>query len=237
MRIQRFPFWVLAVVGMAAPLAQAQVLPEPKNVVQLSASAYREAVQDWLTVVLVTRQQAADPGTVQNQLKAVLEKALSHAASQTKHGALEVSTGGFSVQPRYGREGQILGWQGSAELLLQGRDLGRVSTLAGQVPGMSVSQMSFSLSREASRRLENDIRQEAIANFRHSAQEVAQGFGFRAYELRDVSVQLGGGEQPMFRQRAMLADAGAAMSAAPVPVEPGKSLVQVTVSGSVQLTP
>lgn len=216
-------------------LAMAQQLPEPKNTVQLSANASREAVQDWLTVVLATRQQAADPGTVQNQLKLVIEKALTQATAQAKPGLLEVSSGGFSVQPRYGRDGQITGWQGSAELLLQGRDLARVSSVSGSLPGMSVSQMSFSLSRDASRRLESELRQEAIANFRASAQEVAQGFGFKAYELREVSVQFGGGEQPMFRQRAVLADAGAAMSAAPVPVEPGKSLVQVTVAGSVQL--
>ncbi len=235
MRLQPFPAAVLMAVLTTAHLAQAQPVPEPRNVVQLNASAYREAVQDWLTVVLVTRQQAADAATVQTQLKAVLEKALKHAMLQTKPGALEVSTGGFSVQPRYGREGQILGWQGSAELLLQGRDLARLSTLSGQVPGMSVAQMSFSLSRDASRQLEGEIRQEAIANFRGSAQDVARSFGFERYELREVSVQVGGGEVPMFRQRAMLADAGAALSAAPVPVEPGKSLVQVTVSGSVQL--
>lgn len=226
----------LLVTGMAgASVAQAQMLPEPRQVVQLSASAQREAVQDWLTVVLVARHQAGDAATVQNQLKVALEQALVQARAGAQAGAVEVSSGGFTVQPRYGREGQIAGWQGSAELLLQGRDVAKVSALAGRIPGMTISQMSFSLSREASRSLEDEVRQEAISQFRSNAASVAKGFGFSGYELREVSVS--SGDVPVMQPRlrvAAMADMAAA-GAAPVPVEPGKSTVQVTVSGSVQL--
>lgn len=232
----RFATTALGALAIFVPaLTVAQVPPEPKNIVQLSASASREAVQDWLTVSLYTRQQAADAATVQNQLKAVLDKALAQANGQARAGAVEVSTGGFSVQPRYGKDGQIQGWQGSAELLIQGRDVARLAALAGQLPGMAVAGMTFSLSRDAVRRLEGELRHEAIGNFRSSAQAVAQDFGYSGYELREVSVQLVGNEPPMYRQRMLAADVGAAMSSAPVPAEAGKSTVQVNVSGSVQL--
>jgi predicted secreted protein len=229
----------LVCVGMgllALPVLHAQTLPEPRNVVQLSASAQEEVVQDWLTVVLVARHQASDAATVQNQLKLALDRGVSHArARSAAQGGLEVSTGAFSVQPRYNREGQIVGWQGTAELRLQGRDVARVSTTAGDTPGMTVSQMYFSLSREARQNIEADIRGQAIASFKQSAQQVAQDFGFGAYTLREVSISEGANDA-MARPRVMMAaEVGAAMSAAPVPAEPGKSLVQVTVSGSVQL--
>ena len=61
------------------------------------------------------------------------------------------------------------------------------------------------------------------------------GFGFADYSLREVSEGVAegfGGPQPRMMAmgvRAMAADA------APVPLESGKSLVVVTVSGAVQL--
>lgn len=224
-------------LGLSGLALQAQGLPaaEPRQLVQISASAQREVVQDTLTAVLQARHQAADAATVQNQLKTVLEQALRVARAGAAAGQVAVSTGAFTVQPRYGRDGQLAGWQGSAELQLQGRDVAAVSALAGTVPGMSVSQLSFSLSREASQQVEEAVRQEAIDRFRATAQSVARGFGFSGYLLHEVSIGQGGGPEPRPLLRAMAADGMAAASAAPVPVEAGKGLVQVTVTGQVQL--
>lgn len=229
--------WVAVALASSGAQAQATlgVAAAPHNVVQLSASAQQELLQDWLTAVLVSRHQASDAATVQNQLKHTLDRALAQARVQAGP-ALQVSTGSFMVQPRLGRDGQVLGWQGSAELLLQGRDVARIASLAAALPGMAVSQMHFSLSREASERVEAEVRQQAIARFRAQAQEVAQHFGFQGYTLREVTISEAG-LPPPGRMRVMVASAemGAAMDAAPVPAEPGRSLVQVQVSGSVQL--
>jgi predicted secreted protein len=100
---------------------------------------------------------------------------------------------------------------------------------------MSVSQMGFSLSRQARQTLEAGMRSEAIARFKDSAQQIARDFGFTGYTLREVAVSEGGQDYAMRPRVMMAAEAGMAMSAAPVPAEPGKTLVQVTVSGSVQL--
>lgn len=226
--------------GALAASAQA-VLPYPspapqQNVVQLSASAQKDVQQDWLTAVLVTRQQSPDAATTQNRLKATLEGALAQARAQAKDGLVEVSTGAFTVYPRYARDGQVQGWDGTAELLLQGRDVAQVAALAGRVPGMVVSQMRFSLSRELSQKVEADVRHEAVANFRAMAQQLARDFGFSGYQLREVNISTSG-EVPVMRVRAMAAMVQPALSEAPVPAEPGKGTVQVTVSGSVQLTP
>lgn len=219
---------------LAVP-AQAQDQATPRNVVQLSASAQQEVVQDWLTVTLQARHQAPDAGTVQNQLKASIERALAHARPRAARADLTLSTGAFQVLPRYGRDGQVLGWQGSADLLLQGRDVAQVAALAGDTPGMTVARMLFSLSREASQRLEAEVRQAAIARFKATAQQVAQDFGFAGYTLREVSVSEGGVAAPVQPRMLMAAEAKADMGQAPVPAEPGRATVQVSVSGSVQL--
>ncbi|TDQ43125.1 SIMPL domain-containing protein [Tepidicella xavieri] len=234
---QRFRAVTLTGVALAltSPLWAQAPAPAPHNVVQLSASAQQEAVQDWLTVVLTHRAQAADAATVQRQLQTALDNALRHVRPRVKEGELEVSSGGFSVQPRHNREGQIVGWQGSAELLVQGRDIARIAATAGDTPGMALSQMHFSLSRQARQALEDGIRSEAIARFKATAQQVAKDFGFSGYTLREVAVSEGGQEYAMRPRMMMAADANAAVMSAPVPAEPGKTLVQVTVSGSVQL--
>lgn len=222
--------------AMTLPVVQAQPAPAPHNVVQLSASAEQEAAQDWLTLVLTHRVQAADAAAVQRQLKAAVDQALRHIRPRVQAGELEVSTGGFMVQPRHNREGQIVGWQGQAELIVQGRDLARIGSTAGDTPGMSVSSMGFSLSRQARQALETRIRSEAIGRFRETAQQVAKDFGFSSYTLREVSVMEGGGQESVVRSRVMMAaDSHMTTASAPVPAEPGKTLVQVTVSGSVQL--
>ena len=235
--LQRFRAVTLTGVALAltSPLWAQAPAPAPHNVVQLSASAQQEAVQDWLTVVLTHRAQAADAATVQRQLQTALDNALRHVRPRVKEGELEVSSGGVSVQPRHNREGQIVGWQGSAELLVQGRDIARIAATAGDTPGMALSQMHFSLSRQARQALEDGIRSEAIARFKATAQQVAKDFGFSGYTLREVAVSEGGQEYAMRPRMMMAADANAAVMSAPVPAEPGKTLVQVTVSGSVQL--
>lgn len=231
---------IAAAQGMAMGGPPHAMHAAPQNVVQISASAQREVVQDWLEVVLAARHQSPDAAAVQAQLKAALDRALVQAraaAAGAAPGGMEVRTGGFSVYPRYGANGQIVGWQGSAELIAEGRDTTRLAAFAGQVPGLTVARMGFSLSRESAQRLESEVQRAAIAAYRAKASEVAQAFGFAGYRLGEVSVQAGGdsGPRPQPRLMAMAADAVAA--SAPLPAEPGKSLVQVTVSGSIVLQP
>ncbi|MBX3658182.1 MAG: SIMPL domain-containing protein [Ramlibacter sp.] len=206
----------------------------PQNVLQLSASGTVEVQQDLLVMSLTTTREGADAATVQNQLKVVLDGALAEARKTASAGQMEVRTGNFSLYPRYGRDGKISGWQGSAELVLEGRDFARISTAAARIQGLTLGQVSFGLSREQRARVEGDAQAMAIASFKAKATELAKGFGFSGYTLREVAVNANDqGYAP--RPRMMAMEAKAAASDMPVPVEAGKSTVVVTVSGSVQL--
>lgn len=218
-----------------APSANAQTATPPSNVVQLQASGSVDVPQDWLTVRLNTTREAPDAATVQNQLKQATEAALASLRTQVRPGEFEVRTGSFGVYPRYASAGKIAGWHGSAEVIIEGRDIERISTAAGKVPGLTVGQMGFSLSREARRKMESQVQAMAIDRFKARAAEIAQGFGFTGYQLREVSVSAADEPvRPMYA-RPMAMEAKAAMSDAPIPVEAGTSTVSVTVSGSVQL--
>lgn len=227
-------------LAAAAGLARAQPqlpvpipIPVPENVVQLAASATVEVPQDQLSFVLAVTREGTDPGQIQAQLKAVLEQALAEARKAAQPGAMDVRTGNFSIGPRYGREGRITGWVGTAELLLEGTDFGRISQVAGRLPGMTMTSASFRLSRERREQAEREAQGQAVARFRARASELAKSFGFTAYSLREVMVHAQDPGIP--RPRMMAMEARAASADAPVPVEAGKSAVVVNVSGSVQL--
>jgi len=222
---------------LMASWAQAQTAagtPLPQNVVQLSAAATVEVPQDWLTLTLSTARDGPDAETVQTQLKQALDSALTEARRRAQAGQLEVRSGNFQLSPRYSRDGRITGWQGSASLVLEGRDFGRIAALAGSIQTLAIAGVQFSLSREERNRVEAQVQSAAIDRFKAKAVEIAKGFGFAGYGLREVSVQANDQEFSP-RPRAMAMQAKAAEADAPVPLEAGKSRVMVTVSGSVQL--
>jgi len=226
----------LSAVAAVTALGQAgaQTPPPPQNVVSLSASATVEVSKDWLTVVFATTREGTDAGAVQSQLKQALDAALAEARKLAKPGQVEVQTGGFSLQPRYAPKGGINGWQGSAELIVEGRDTATIAQLTGRVQSLSIARVGFSLSREAREKVEADVAAQAIARFRSRAEAVAKQFGFGGYVLREVTVASNephGGPQPMMRLQA----ARASMADEALPVEAGKASVTATVNGSVQM--
>ncbi|ABM37848.1 MULTISPECIES: SIMPL domain-containing protein [Polaromonas] len=216
----------------------AQNLPnEPlKNVAQISASGSVEVQQDLLSISMSTSRDGLDAGTVQTQLKQALDAALTQARQAASPGLMEVRTGNFSLYPRYGKDGKINGWQGSTELVLEGKDFARITGTAGKIQSLSLGSVSFALSREQRAKVEGEAQAQAIERFKAKAGEVSSAFGFGGYTLREVSVNANDqGFTPRPRMVAMSAKSDMAESA--VPVEAGKSTVLVNVSGSVQMLP
>jgi predicted secreted protein len=206
----------------------------PQNIVSLQAQGSIEVQQDLLTISMNSTRDGADAATVQTQLKTALDAALTEAKKVAQPGQLDVRTGAFSLYPRYGRDGKINGWQGSTELILEGRDFTRISSLAGKINTLTLGNVSFGLSREARARVEAEVTAQAIDRFKAKAIEVSKGFGFSGYTVREVNVQANDqgfaqrGRMEMMQAKSMSADAA-------VPVEAGRSTVVVTVAGSVQM--
>ncbi len=205
-----------------------------QNVAQLSASGSVEVQQDLLSISMNTTRDGSDAGTVQTQLKQALDSALAQARQAAVPGQMDVRTGNFSLYPRYGKDGKINGWQGSAELVLDGKDFARITSAAGRIQSLTMGNVSFSLSREQRAKVESEAQAQAIERFKLKAAEVAKSFGFASYSLREVSINANDqGYTP--RPRMMAMSAKAEMSDSPIPVEAGKSTVLVNVSGSVQM--
>ena len=219
----------------SASFSQNSTAQPPQNVLQLSATGSTEVVQDWLVLTLATSKEGSDAAAVQAQLRQALDAALAEAKRQAQPGQLDVRTGAFGLYPRYGKDGKINGWQGRAELVLEGRDFARITATAGKIQTLAINQVAFGLSREARAKVEGEAQTQAIEQFKARASELAKGFGFSNYSLREVSVN-SNEMVPGPRPRMMAAEAKMSMSSdSAVPVEAGKAQVIVNVSGSVQM--
>jgi predicted secreted protein len=230
-----FAYRSLAVVllSLAAP-ATAQTLPPPAHVVNLTSSASVEVTKDLLHITFTATREGADAQSVQAALKQALDAALAEAKRVQKPGQIDVRTGNFSLYPRHApKGGAITGWQGTAELVAEGRDMTGIAQLAGRIQSMSIARVGQSLSREAREKVEGEVSAQVIARFRAQAVEMARAFGYAGYTLREVTV---GTNEPPPNMPVMRMQAMAKAEDAALPVEAGQGIVSATVSGSVTLT-
>lgn len=215
--------------------AQSSAVGEPRNVVQLTATGVVDVQQDLLVLSLVANKEASDANTVQAQLQQALDTALTEAKRQALPGQLDVRTGQFGLYPRYTKDGKVNGWEGRAELVLEGRDFARITGAAAKIQTMVIQQVGFGLSREARAKVEGEAQTQAIEQFKFRAAELTKSFGFANYSLREVTVH-SNEMSPGPRPRMMAADAKmGSQASAPMPVEAGKAQVMVNLSGSVQM--
>jgi len=221
------------IVSASAAFSQTTAPALPTQRVSLAASATVQVPQDELTLTLSTQREGVNAPEVQSQLKSALDAALTLAKKKAQSPLMRVSTGRFGLSPRHDRNGKLVGWQGSAELVLQGRDFVRISQTAGQLQTLSVASVSFGLSEQLRQEAQTQAQSQAIEQFQKSASEIAKSFGFGGYTLGEINVnanQIG----PV-RPYMMAASAKSMAEDAPVPLEAGLSNVSVNVSGSVQL--
>lgn len=234
MRSRPFAPLLIAAAATTAGLAHAEQTPL-QGVVTLSASATVEVTKDLLSVVLTATREGQDATAVQTQLKQALDAALAEARKQARPGQIDIQTGNFALYPRYAPKGGINGWQGTAELVIQGKDMAGIGALTGRITSMTVSSVSQGVSRELREKVEGDLTAQAIARYRAKASDYAKQFGYAGYVIREVSV--GTSEPPGFVPMPMVRAKAMSMAAdESMPVEAGKAQVSVNVSGSVQLT-
>ena len=224
-----------ALISLSAA-AHAESMPPLSGVASLSASASTEVANDLLRVTLSTTKEGADAGSVQAQLKQALDAALTEAKKAVRPGQLEVQTGNFSLYPRTTNKGVISGWQGSAELIVEGRDMPAIGQLTGRITSLTIARVAYSLSRELREKSEGDVSAQAIARYRAKAADYAKQFGYAGYTVREVNISVNE-PGPVFPTAMRTMKSAAAPADDALPVEPGKGTVTVNVSGTVQMNP
>lgn len=220
---------------LVASSAFADSMQAPNNVVHVSASSTAEAQYDLLSLVLSTTADGTGAQVVQQKLKLAVDSALKAARTGENAEDMSIRTGGFTISPRYDKDGRISGWQGSAEIILEGKDMARIGATAGKVITMTVSSSRFLMSQSLLAQLESKVQGQAIDSFKSKSRQVAQSFGFHNFTLQQVTVNTNNqnpGPRPMMAMKSMALES----ASSPIPIEAGKGSLMVTVSGTIQLT-
>ena len=228
----------LIATGAVAMLFVASVQAQNQtkdNLLNLTAQSSVKATQDYLSVTLSASRDGATGQAVQAELKKVLDQAIILANPLEAGDLLQAKSGQFRVVPVYdSRDQRIQGWRGTAQLIIEGKDFVRITTLAGNIQKMPVTNVAFGLSPSARAKYEEEAQKLAVADFRQRAKLLTEQFGFSNYSIDNVHVNASH-DMPMPMARMEMAASMPAKMASPIPVEAGETTVTVVVNGSVQM--
>ncbi|MGS0754155.1 SIMPL domain-containing protein [Roseateles sp. GG27B] len=162
---------LLAAAGQLALAAQPGSVADnqSRDRLNLTASASVEVARDVLGVTFSTTKEGIDAAAVQSALKQALDAALAEARKIAKPGQVDVQTGNFSLYPRYAAKGGISGWQGTAELLVEGLDTAAIAQLTGRIGSMAIARVGYSLSKEQREKVEGEVVVQAITRYKARA--------------------------------------------------------------------
>jgi predicted secreted protein len=210
---------------------------QPKDVLSLDATVSTEIIPDTAFVTLAAEASGADSGAITREVQQIVNTALAQAKATRD---VEARTGGFNTSQRWNNKGVRDGWVVRAELIIKSKDFATLGTLAGKLAQqkMMIANTGFEMSREQRDREEAALIERGINAFRAKASVASKAFGFSSYGLREVSLGSIGGDirpQPkMMMSRVAVADAAQAPEA--MSIEGGKTLLTLSVNGSIVMT-
>jgi predicted secreted protein len=207
---------IAATAALAAP-ALADEAPRTKLV--MSETATREVEQDTLVAILSARGEAAAPREAQATVNSAMTAAIKKARAVA---SIRAATGGYRVYQERDNEGHPGAWIAEQDLSLTGQEA------AALLDGLLLRGLTYQLSAEARRQVEDQLAIEAIGALRRRAEQVAGSMAMRVLAIETLRVGEAPGEppvRPMFR--------AAVAEAAPAP--PPAALPDLeTVSANVQ---
>jgi len=203
------------------------------NQVELRAEASREVPNDLMSARLSVEAHDSSPAEVTAALNRATAEAIISAAA---FDAVKAQTGQTYTYPVYDREQRLVGWRGRADVRVESKDFKALAQLAAKLqPTMQLGSVTFSISPELRRKVENELIGAAVQAFRDRAVIAQQALGGHSYRIRRIALDTSETAPP--RPFAAARAAPAAMAAeAPAPVfEGGESRVQVTAIGLIEV--
>jgi predicted secreted protein len=205
--------------------------PPRYNTVELQAEAQREVQNDLLNATLFVELNDASPAALANAVNKSVNEALRIAK---EYKSVRVRSGNNQTYPVYAKANVLQGWRGRAEIRIESKDFEAASALIGRLQAnMQLGNLSFSVSPEARRTVENELITEAIGAFKARAEIVKTALAGRGYKLQRLNVANGyNAPQPRL---AMARLASSAAEVAAPNLEAGVSVVTVSTSGAIEV--
>jgi predicted secreted protein len=204
----------------------------PVPAVAVTASASMSVANDRMQAWLRAEVDNVDPARAAADVNGRIGKAIARAKGTA---GVEVKTSGYSSY-QVTDKANVTRWRIQQSVSLESSDFAALAALLTRLQaedGLLMSGMSFDVSRDARRKAEDALTQEAIKLWQARAQSASKALGFDAWRVGRVSVQ--SGEPPMRPQPMMRMAAAAGAGAPPVNAEGGNTDITVTVTGDAVL--
>ena len=225
---------LLCLPPLAASAADDSQPPAATTILHLSERAERQVPRDELVLLLrveATAKTARDAqAEINRRMPAALDEVKKVASVKAETPAMNV----FEVR----EPNKQPVWRASEALQLRSKDFTAALALLGRLveQGLLVSALTFEVSRDALRSIEDALTADALKRLQARAAAIAGDMGLSVDHVR--SAQIGDAGEPGPRP---LAYAGMAMARAPASppptAEPGEAPVSVTVNAEIWLVP
>lgn len=226
----------LLLLAAAPLLAVGDTAPVTYERVEFVTEVARVVANDQMNATLSVELSDRDPARLSQQIAILLNDAMKKAAAFP---AVKASTGNQNTWPVYGPASNKLdGWRGRAEVRLEAKDFKAASELIARLQEkMQLSSLSFSVSPDTRRKVEDGLTAEAIAAFRGRADNIRSAWGAKGYRL--VYMNLGAtGAPPPFQPMMRAMKTMDALESAPAQdMAGGETRLVVNAAGSIELQP
>jgi predicted secreted protein len=222
--MKRLLMTVLALASVNAWAADA--VPPALPTVSVTAAATASVANDRMFAWLRAEVDNVDPARAAADVNAKIGKAIVRAKATP---GVEVKTSGYSSY-QFTDKANVTRWRIQQSVSLESGDFAALAALLTRMQAedaLVMSGMSFDVSKEARRKVEDALTQDAIKGWQARAQSASRALGFDTWRVGRVNVMTG---EPM-RPQPMMRMQAAGGGAPPVNAEGGNTDVTVTVSG------
>lgn len=213
-----------------------EVAGEPQyNMVSLQASASRQVSNDEMSAVLSIEKSHKAPNELANQVNQALNFAKNTAK---KYPSVQFKTGQQQTYPIYEQNNRKLKeWRNQSSVVLESQDFEAMSKLIAELQSQfQLEDMSFSVSEQQRKKVEDELLAEVSKNFQSRASIIRQAWNKVGYDLVNFNVDLQHNYHavPMM---AMASDAREqrAKSVSVQDVSAGESKITINAHGQIQL--
>lgn len=217
---------------LSALSANAETIAQSKGATfHFSTQVSRTVEKDVIEVSLFSRQSGKHLAQLKKQISTNLNSVID---TIKKESGIDVESG-FSHTADYDNKGKVIGWVATGHLYLESKNIEAVAKILDNLGSeVAIGDISFKVSPEKMRTLEDEMTLDILKQFQHKAALLQKGLNASQYRLSDVQLNTPNGATVQhYEPRMYMAEAVSAKSAETVPLEAGKQTITATASGKV----
>lgn len=218
-------------LAFATLSAQATPLPPKGATFHFSTEVSRTVEKELIDVVLFSQKSGKNLAELRKQIATILNRVLDEAK---KVPGIDVESA-FSHHAEYDAKGKVIGWIAKGHLYLTSKNNDAVAHLLAQLDDeIGIERISFHVSPETRRALEDEMTLDIIKQFQHKAELIKQALNATSYRLENVQLNTPNGEiAPQYETRMYMAKTMGEAHNDAMPLEGGKQTLSATATGEV----